>query len=174
MDEKAIGYVENYIQVDLLPLLEKIEEENEISIDKTMFFGNIYTSAPSLFKFSMGEKIQIKGIVSFVNKITDSEDGIHYFFKLKNRYQNFHTKTYPRIGRFFYNEIQKPDDVPMIDFNEAWKSDLCIDIMKSYEAFDVAIDINIENIISVNKKCNGKLIGTTKCVCCIQSKKKKN
>lgn len=167
-----IQYVQKYIQVELLPLLEKIDEENSISIDKTMFFGNIYMSNPNQFKFSLGEIVQIKEIAKFVSKIVDSEDSssnIQYFSESENCQQKCSTRVYPIIGRFFC----KDDAIMNIDSNEVWKTKLFDDILNSYEEFGFEIEGSIDDIISVNQKADGSILGKTKCVFCVKSKKKR-
>lgn len=180
MDENAINYVENYIKVELLPLLERIDTENGISIDKAMFFGNIYMNNPNLFKFSLGERIQINEIVAFVTKVVDSENsayGIQYFFELKNHQQNIPTKVYPIIGRFFCDETSNSDNElnlsTNIDFNKVWETDLYSHITEIYHKCGIGTDDFSGELVSVDQERNRKLIGKTKCLLCMQNKKKK-
>lgn len=164
----------------MLPLLERIDTENGISIDKAMFFGNIYMNNPNLFKFSLGERIQISEIVAFVTKIVDSKNsayGTQYFFELKNHQQNISTKVYPIIGRFFCNETLNSDNEldlsKNIDFNKVWETDLYDHITEIYYKCGIETDDFSGEIVSVDQERNGKLIGKTKCLLCMQNKKKK-
>lgn len=136
-----------------------------------MFFGNIYANNPSSFKFSLGERVLISEIVLFVTKTID-EHGVKYFFDLKNNQQKLSTKTYPIIGRFFCDETENDTIVP-INQIETWKNGLYNDVLRCYNELGIDFENCDDDIVTLFGTTDGKLIAKTKCIFCVEHKRKK-
>lgn len=72
-------------------LLSKANTE-DVPIDHTHFFGDIYAATPDQFKFNRGERILILEIAVYVNKVINGEviginNGIQHFANCDKRYR---------------------------------------------------------------------------------------
>lgn len=190
VDEKTIDYVENYIQTELTSVLDDMNtKENEMLLNKVDFFGNIHILNPTLFKFSLGERIQILEIAAFVKQTLDGTKGDkpnsgNSFFSVTRKRKKLNFKglvNYPNFGRYYSNQnaffnIQKSVE-PIIGIQtDDLQSKLFHDIvflLKSVKTNEETILKLEKDIVSVNINDDGTVTGKVKCIFCSEEKRKK-
>lgn len=167
LDEAALDYVETFVKNDLTAILEeKRKNANEETTNNEMFFGKTYSSSPESFKFSLGEKYQLKEIAAFVTKIIGSE-GIAYFGDMKKK--KYGIQGLPTIdthfGRLFVDD--EAEEIICESINEL-KTKLLTDIIAIFEALNVdktKINEFSADMIDVQEKY-GSVNAIIKCILC--------
>lgn len=83
IDEDIVNQVEQFIANDVATMIERWQTKDpNLIIDKKAFFGVFHEDSPRLFKLSIGDRLQIKELVDYVNRIVNSTEpthGIQYF-----------------------------------------------------------------------------------------------
>lgn len=178
IDETVILYVENYIKTDLVKLLLKNDEE----YDRCMFFGKRYATDPESFVFSLGEKIQLKEIAIFANKIFN-KPGPRFFSANSGKMKNIlDTINFRDTGRLFidkrnnqHNSVQETNKREEIVDEEKLKSKLLADTqltLKSLKVSQEHINKLTEKNITVEID-NGNITGKIECVLCDEPRTKR-
>lgn len=185
IDDDVIDKIEAYIRTDLIEIVNRLKNQTDSTIYEEDFFGNVQLSSPSTFKFSIGERLQLKNIAAFINEIADDKNPkykISIFIeknnnqKKSNEYEE--TVFYPNFGRFYSNMTSKSAlcDIrsdPKLDL-EVLRSELYVEILQIFESIhDEDMKRINESIISVDTSEDHKLIGRAQCIFCLDGKNKK-
>lgn len=107
VDEDTITHVESFIKNKLDGFLDQCDDPQ--TVYKEDFYGNIFAADPSSFKFSLGDRIRIMEVASFVKRKVDGINGrkplsgIKFFGKAKRHKSTGRIVHYPKLGRFFSN-----------------------------------------------------------------------
>lgn len=76
VDETIVNTVEEYVKKELADII-KTWEKNDIKVNHEDFYGEFYVFCPEAFKFSIGDRLQIKKMVAYVKKKYD-ENGVEF------------------------------------------------------------------------------------------------
>lgn len=163
VDDTVINSIEEYIKTDLPAILE----EHCITLDKAIFFGNIYKPDPIKFKFSLGERIQLKEIAAAVETMLAS-DGIDKFKENKNAKfeRRLHTSTVEcrTLGRLFATSDTRDADSKTEHHKSKIFSNI-IEILRSSSIDQNIIKSFNDKMIKVKNE-NGLMCATVECILC--------
>lgn len=167
-------------------------KDPNLIIDKKAFFGVFYEDSPSLFKLSIGDRLQMKELVDYVKKIVNSTDpslGIQYFAPVvieKNIKRD--SQLTERYFGFSRQATSNGTSAALCDSKPALKLEpLPHDFMQemSQKLFDNLMNVMLKkgvkpskaqklrsDLISVQIANNGRITGKFPCVLCGGSCKK--
>lgn len=180
INELIIDKIENYVKKDLVSLIQKLRSlETPTLVNEADFFGNTQLFDPSSFKFSIGERIQIEEIASFLKSIVAGSNlkyGIKNFTN-KSKIVNYKgTVVYPHFGRFFSNENKSC--IEIIKPKVHLQSTLFDNIFKLFESVNVkkeTLEKFHKDMVSIHMD-EDIIIGYVKCLLCDEEnvKRKQN
>lgn len=180
VDENIIGKVEEYVKTDLDKVLASWESSG-IKIEKSNFYGEMYINSPENFKLSIGDRLQIKELVKYVNEKYDENDvkfsgAYHFLPNISNK-----PKQKREIGKRYFGStlaqnVDKSHSPKFVDTpDDECKQKLVDKIIKMYRKHDVIdsqiIDTFTTEMVSIQTDEEGKIRASIKCVLCGVSNK---
>lgn len=81
VDENIINQVEEFIANDISQMIDKwISKDVDLQIYKKAFFGILHEDEPKSFKFSVGDRIQLRELGNYIRSVIENENlGIAHF-----------------------------------------------------------------------------------------------
>lgn len=171
--------VEEYVRTDLEKVLASYESKG-IKINKSDFYGEIYVATPETFKLSIGDRLQIKELVKYVNEKYNENDvkfsgAYHFLPKNPKRKRVLGERNCYFGSSLAINGIKKypPKFVDMPE-NDC-KQKLVEKIVKMYRKHDMIDSQIIEKftteLVSIQTDEEGKIHASITCVLCDISNK---
>lgn len=161
-------------------------EHEDILLDdeqRLEYFGKFYAKQPDKFRFHPGDRILIKELVAFVERVV-KEKGLHVFKQTKTAKTAAKNTTQKVIKKSIKPKRQPKISTPnssSIEMNiDELKSNLmhrlkvCLYSYRVNHAFDLDLENDIhEDTIQV-KITNGDINGTIRCIICDKQNRSKN
>lgn len=179
VDDTIVGIVEEYVKTELAEVLTTWTT-NGIEINQEDFYGKFYVYSPKTFKFTIGDRMQIKKMVDYVKTIYDG-NGIE--FSGAHEFQPYASKKPKskrekgKLARFFgENSMENPAAVSQFteiaaDDKKRVLIDKIANIYKKYGIESCLIEkLNIK-LVEIHEFDEGKIRALFNCPLCDTSNK---
>lgn len=170
VDDTIMGQVEDFVKNELADVLTTWET-NGIVINREHFYGEFYAYSAKTFKFSIGDRMQIKKMVDYVKMKYDENgvqfSGAHDFHPLKSNKREKPTRFFGEKNPVATNQLTEIDSTDK-------KHMLVEKISKLYRKCDMdsqfIAKLSIEQI-EIEQFADGKIRALFHCPLCDKSNK---
>lgn len=187
MDDDIINQAENFIANNVSDIVHNWQTKTpNLNIDKTAFFGVMYEDNSRDFKFSIGDKLQIRALAAHVKNIVgENNEGISHFAPVDkaNKRNNNQSERYfgfarsgTNIPQLEFKEASTEDPASVsADYTKELSQSLFIALVKLLEKKGIQRNKIVKlhgNQILVKNMNNNKISGRFPCILCTSSRKK--